>query len=252
LETVRAALEECARTAPEILGGLVDEDWALRYGRQVRLVRQPSHPATWLKQAGADAADLLGRVRSHCPGHGTGTRDGGVTLRAQNARALGTRRGVLRCRFLEEYALANRVQHPRNVSLRETWILPPLDDWLGKVFLPHRLDDTIDLMAGDAPPVGDENRAAAAAQTVIADCDAKLTTHRAALEAGADPALVTQWITETQARKARAEAELRTTAKGPGARMTRDKIARLVRSISDLAAVVRQQEPRTRRRSVAS
>ncbi|MFC7266081.1 hypothetical protein [Streptomyces lutosisoli] len=73
---------------------------------------------------------------------------------------------------------------------------------------------------------------------------AKLTTHRAALEAGADPALVTQWIAETQARKARAEAELRTTTKGPGARMTRAEITRLVRSISDLAAVVRQAEPR--------
>ncbi|GAU65940.1 cytochrome P450 [Streptomyces sp. NBRC 110611] len=24
--------------------------------------------------------------------------------------------------------------HPRNVYLRESWILPPLDDWLGKVF----------------------------------------------------------------------------------------------------------------------
>ncbi|MGW1550850.1 IS1182 family transposase [Streptomyces sp. NPDC002346] len=68
LETVRAALEECARTTPEILDGLVDEDWALRYGRQVRLVSQPSHPAARLKQVGTDAAELLGRVRGHCPG----------------------------------------------------------------------------------------------------------------------------------------------------------------------------------------
>ena len=149
-----------------------------------------------------------------------------------------------RCRFPEEYALAHHIQHPRNVYLRETWILPPLDDWLSKVFLPHRLNNTIDLMTGAAPPVGDEKRAPEAARAVIADCDAKLTTHRAALEAGADPALVTQWIAETQARKARAVAELRTTTQGPGSRMTRDEIARLVRSISDLAAVVRQAEPR--------
>ncbi|MGP4044489.1 hypothetical protein [Streptomyces sp. 2A115] len=147
-----------------------------------------------------------------------------------------------RCRFPEEYALANHIQHPRNVCLRETWILPPLDDRLSKVFLPHRLDDTIDLMAGAAPPASDEKGTAEAARTVIADCDAKLATHRAALEAGADPTLATQWIAETQARKARAEAELRTTAQGPGARMTRDEIARLVRSISDLAAVVHQAE----------
>ncbi|WP_198351808.1 hypothetical protein [Streptomyces typhae] len=110
------------------------------------------------------------------------------------------------------------------------------------MFLPHRLDDTVDLMAGAAPLANDEKGATEAARTVIADCDAKLAAHRAALEAGADPALVTQWITETQARKARAEAGLRTTPQGPGSRMTRDEIARLVRSISDLAAVVRQAE----------
>ncbi|WP_406431339.1 hypothetical protein [Streptomyces sp. NBC_01589] len=75
---------------------------------------------------------------------------------------------------------------------------------------------------------------------MFADCDAKLATHRTALEAGADPALVTQWIAETQARKARAVAELHTTTEGRGSQMPRDEIARLVRSISDLADAVRQ------------
>jgi hypothetical protein len=40
-EAVRAALEELARTAPEALEGLVDDDWGRRYGRQVRLGRTP-------------------------------------------------------------------------------------------------------------------------------------------------------------------------------------------------------------------
>ena len=145
-----------------------------------------------------------------------------------------------RCSFSEEYALANRVPHPRNIYLRESWITTPLDNWLATVFLPHRLDDTIDLMAAAAAP--DQEPAAAAARAVIADCNAKLVTHRAALEAGADSTLVTQWIAETQARRARAEAEIRTASKGPGARMSRDEIARLVRSISDLAAVIQQAE----------
>ncbi|RSS48682.1 hypothetical protein EF902_04680 [Streptomyces sp. WAC05858] len=114
-----------------------------------------------------------------------------------------------RCRFPEEYALANRVHHPRNIYLRESWITVPLDNWLATVFLPRRLDDTIDLMATAAVP-NQEPSAAAAARAVIADCDAKLATHRAALGTGVGPALVTQWISETQARRARAEAELRT------------------------------------------
>ncbi|MGA6152842.1 hypothetical protein ACPEIC_05870 [Stenotrophomonas sp. NPDC087984] len=66
----------------------------------------------------------------------------------------------------------------------------------------------------------DQEPAAAGARVVIADCDAKLATHRAALETGVGPALVTQWISETQARRARAEAELRTAPKGPGVRMS--------------------------------
>ncbi|WP_301184582.1 recombinase family protein [Streptomyces niphimycinicus] len=146
-----------------------------------------------------------------------------------------------RCRFPEEYALANRVHHPRNIYLRESWITVPLDNWLATVFLPHRLDDTIDLMATAAAP-DQEPAAAAVARAVIADCDAKLATHRTVLEAGADPTLVTQWIAETQARRVRAEAELRSSSKGAGARMSRDEIARLVRSISDLAAVIQQAE----------
>lgn len=50
-------------------------------------------------------------------------------------------------------------------------------------------------------------------------------------------------VAETQARRARAEAELRTAARDTGTRMTRDAITRLARSISDLAAVIRRANP---------
>ncbi|MER7394875.1 zinc ribbon domain-containing protein [Streptomyces sp. NPDC000151] len=145
-----------------------------------------------------------------------------------------------RCRFSEEYALANRKQHPRNVYLRESWITPPLDDWLGKVFAPHRLHNTIDLMTATEELPDHDDTAIAAARVTVADCEAKPATRRAALEAGADPALVSQWITETQAKRAGAEAALRTTTGRPDTRMSRDEITRLVHAISDLVAVVRQ------------
>ncbi len=35
-----------------------------------------------------------------------------------------------RCRFPAEYALANRVQHPLNVNLREDAIIGQIDGWL--------------------------------------------------------------------------------------------------------------------------
>ncbi len=65
LEAIRAALEEAAQRAPDILDGLVDAEWATRYGRPVRLPSQPSHPATRLTQAGADARRLLERLPPH-------------------------------------------------------------------------------------------------------------------------------------------------------------------------------------------
>ncbi|MEU5282639.1 transposase [Streptomyces sp. NPDC020755] len=65
LEAVRAALEEAAQRAPDILDGLVDAEWATRHGRPVRLPSQPSHPVTRLKQAGADARRLLDRLPYH-------------------------------------------------------------------------------------------------------------------------------------------------------------------------------------------
>jgi site-specific DNA recombinase len=41
-----------------------------------------------------------------------------------------------RCRFPNEYALANRVQHPLNVTLRQDAVLDPLDAWLASKFAP--------------------------------------------------------------------------------------------------------------------
>jgi hypothetical protein len=44
-----------------------------------------------------------------------------------------------RCRFSQEYALANRVDHPRNVLLREDVLVEPIDRWLAQAFAPaHR------------------------------------------------------------------------------------------------------------------
>ncbi|WP_234315188.1 IS1182 family transposase [Streptomyces globisporus] len=65
LEAVRAALEEASRDTPHVLDDLVDAEWATRYGRPVRLPSQPSHPVTRLKQAGADARQLLQNLPPH-------------------------------------------------------------------------------------------------------------------------------------------------------------------------------------------
>lgn len=48
-----------------------------------------------------------------------------------------------RCRFPQEYALANRVEHPRNVIMREDVLIKPLDGWIAELFRPDRREATI-------------------------------------------------------------------------------------------------------------
>ncbi|MER5363535.1 IS1182 family transposase [Streptomyces sp. NPDC002785] len=58
-ESVRAALEEVAGTSPHLLDELVDEEWGRRYGRPVRLGKNPTKPKTRILATGNDAVRLL-------------------------------------------------------------------------------------------------------------------------------------------------------------------------------------------------
>lgn len=145
-----------------------------------------------------------------------------------------------RCRYPQEYAIANLIDHPLSVYLREDAILPDLDAWLATAFAPHHLEATLDALATQQPTqtsaATDPNR------RKIAACDRKLAQHRAALEAGADSALVTGWINETQAERAEAVAALaqagdrRQTAPP---RLTRQEIKNIVGALGGIATVLR-------------
>ncbi len=143
-----------------------------------------------------------------------------------------------RCTFLSEYAAKNKVNHPPAVYVREDQLLPELDSWLSELFSPGALPQTVRELEAAQP---EEPRPDEAALREVAECDARLRQHRAALEAGADPVLVTSWMSETQARRAVAEARLR---KPSGRRrMTRDEITSLVTALGDVIRVLRDADP---------
>ncbi len=146
-----------------------------------------------------------------------------------------------RCSFPGEYDLANHVQHPRNVTLRQDVILPALDKWLASKFGSRHLAATIEELAAASarPAAHDDDRDDAAAR--VADCDRKLAGYRAALDAGGDPATISRWITETTAERSRYTARARPAA--PQARMTRDQIAGVVTALGDILAVLRDADP---------
>ncbi|MFJ8856119.1 transposase [Streptomyces sp. NPDC102437] len=64
-EAVRAVLEEVAGTAPHLLDELVDEQWGRRYGRPVRLGKNPTKPKTRILATGNDAVRLLEHLYQH-------------------------------------------------------------------------------------------------------------------------------------------------------------------------------------------
>lgn len=144
-----------------------------------------------------------------------------------------------RCRFPQEYAIANRVDHPRNVYVREDHIVPHLDRWIVKIFAPHRLAELVDdLMAGQLKSAGS---GVEAAQSMIDECDRKISRCRAALDAGGDPVEIARWINETKAERGNAEIKLR--AASAGARLDREAITRLVAGVQDHIGLVRDADP---------
>jgi site-specific DNA recombinase len=148
-----------------------------------------------------------------------------------------------RCRFPADYALANRVEHPLSVYLREAVIIGEVDRWLAREFAPHRLSETIrDLAAawqGGATRTSDQEEVA----RKIAECDRKLGQYRAALDAGASPATVAGWIAETEAERARYEVGLRQVATATRHRMTEAEIKSIVSKLADIARVLSDADP---------
>jgi site-specific DNA recombinase len=152
-----------------------------------------------------------------------------------------------RCRYPREYALATHVKHPVNVYLRESDVLPALDQWLSTLFAPHRLDHTIRALAaaqpattpGHAPvdPVSSTDHAA-----IIADCNTRLARYQAALDAGADPATVATWTRQVQAERAAALAAA-TTSPTPAKNLTETDIQRLIAALGDILDVLRDADP---------
>src|SRR5690606_13165942 len=87
----------------------------------------------------------------------------------------------------------------------------------------------------------DLDEASALARHQLADCDRKLAQHRAALEAGADPKIVTGWIAEVEADRRRIQAKLDQPTNA-ARRMSRDEIAALVGQLGEIIDVLREAD----------
>lgn len=155
-----------------------------------------------------------------------------------------------RCRFPAEYALANRIEHPKTIYVREAEIIPRLDEWLALLFEPGQLDETLEmLLAAQGPSAADEARIAAARRT-LAECDAKLERYRAAVEAGTDPTIVSRWIREVTELRKQAEREMRVDATIH--RSSKEELRVLVEEAGDMVRALAAADPKRKSELYAS
>jgi site-specific DNA recombinase len=112
-----------------------------------------------------------------------------------------------RCKFPSDRGTVPSMDHSRSVYVKESAVVPKLDEWIGTLFdpatsTPHARRS----VAGGATEA--EHARIEVAQRKLADCDARLAKYRAALDAGADPAIITGWIAEIQGDRMRFEREI--------------------------------------------
>jgi len=80
----------------------------------------------------------------------------------------------------------------------------------------------------------------------LAECDAKLARYRAALDAGADPAVVAGWIAETQTRRKLAEQRQHTPVPPPRdteSELTTEQITAIIDELGDMITALRDADP---------
>ncbi|WP_080644102.1 recombinase family protein [Salinispora arenicola] len=156
-----------------------------------------------------------------------------------------------RCRYPNEYALANHIQHPRNIYVAERDIVPALDNWLLTVFAPHRLTDTIRRLHAAQPHTEPDTATPniTAANKIIAACDAKLLQYRAIADAGGDAATIATWIAEVNAQRgaALAQRDTATAQKQAPDRLTENDIRRLVGSFDNIRNALRDARSEDKR-----
>ena len=126
-----------------------------------------------------------------------------------HARPLGQRRTVLPVPLPERVRARQQALPPaQRLLCAKTSCSARLDGWLASKFEPLHLPATIEELAAartTQQPAQETTRSGPRSMTATASS----AQYRAALDAGADPATVAKWITETEAERARYESAQR-------------------------------------------
>ncbi len=107
-----------------------------------------------------------------------------------------------RCVYRSNYP--GDVEHPRSLSVAESRVLPPLDMWLGRMFDPDHIDETIDRLLSLDQRIDADPPSVVEARRLAADAQARLERHIAAINAGFEPSLLVSDTRQAQTDLAKA------------------------------------------------
>ncbi len=124
--------------------------------------------------------------------------------------------------------------------MREAAICALLNQWIPTLFDASNRDRTVQaLLDSQGGSLAEANLDQARRR--LADAEARLRRHQAAIEAGVDPAAIVDAINQAQAERAAARAEL--SARPAGQELTRQDVEVMIDSIGDVGAALTQADP---------
>ena len=130
--------------------------------------------------------------------------------------------------------------HPPTVNLREEYILAPLNGWIGQMFDRENVDRTVaELVASQGEGGGATEHQAVKKR--LADAEATMRRHQAAIGAGVDPMALVEVINAAQAEREAARAAL--TSAGSVHTLGDAEVYAMIDSLGDVGATLQDANP---------
>ncbi len=164
-------------------------------------------------------------------------------------RSNGAERIHYRCVLTAHYPAA---PHERSIAVAEARILPALDAWLGDVFAPDRLDETIAALLSTAGEKSAQPLELRRAQAQAKAARQALDRYIAGLKAGVDPALVADQTKQEQAVLAAAQATIAAYSERRPGRIDENSLRRLMTSQAAMTELLSVATPAERRQIYAA
>lgn len=134
------------------------------------------------------------------------------------------------------------MDHPRTVYVRESAIVPKIDDRIASLFSAENLDGTCWSLAEAGGASDADHARIEAASRKLADCDRRLAGYQKTLDAGAEPVVVAGYINRVRGERLRTERDL--SAVQPTGKLRASQVRALVEALRNIASALADADPR--------